>query len=140
MDAEGRRSIMKLARLEAARLGHGFIATEHVLIALAEPPGIAARVLAEQGLDRERLRDESARRVTRSPTTITRPQLPFTPSAKRVLERSVEEARALGQEIGPEHLLLALLGEPDGVASQVLADLGLELGAVRERIAELART
>jgi ATP-dependent Clp protease ATP-binding subunit ClpC len=138
MDIEGRRAVTKLAREEAARFGHDFVASYHFLIALAEPPGVAARVLAEQGLGRQRLRDEVERRLERGTNVSTGRQLPFTPSFKRALERAVVEAQALGHEVGPEHVLLGMFAEPESVAAQILVTLGLALDSVRERVVELA--
>ena len=62
-------------------------------------------------------------------------QLPFTPRVKKVLEYAMEEARALGHNyIGTEHLLLGLLREQEGVAAQVLLNLGVKLEDVREEV------
>ncbi len=57
---------------------------------------------------------------------------PFTPRAKKVLELSLREALQLGHSyIGTEHMLLGLVREGDGVAAQVLSDLGADMARVR---------
>ncbi len=62
-------------------------------------------------------------------------QLPFTPRAKKVLELSMEEAQNLGHNyIGTEHLLLGLIKENEGIAAQVLMNLGIKLEDVREEV------
>ncbi len=65
-------------------------------------------------------------------------QIPFTPRAKKVLELAVTEARSLGHNyIGTEHLLLGLIREGEGVAAQILTNLGANLAKVREEVANL---
>src|SRR5207248_4113519 len=65
-------------------------------------------------------------------------KLPHTPRAKKVIEYSVEEARNLNHNyVGTEHLLLGLLREQEGVAAQVLMNLGLKLEDVREEVLNL---
>jgi ATP-dependent Clp protease ATP-binding subunit ClpC len=62
-------------------------------------------------------------------------KLPQTPRAKKVIEFAIEEARNLGHNyVGTEHLLLGLLREHDGVAAQVLMNLGLKLDEVRSEV------
>jgi ATP-dependent Clp protease ATP-binding subunit ClpC len=65
-------------------------------------------------------------------------KLPQTPRAKKVIEYAIEEARNLNHNyVGTEHLLLGLLREHDGVAAQVLMNLGLKLDEVREEVLNL---
>src|SRR5437868_9854464 len=65
-------------------------------------------------------------------------KLPQTPRAKKVIEYSIEEARNLNHNyVGTEHLLLGLLREQEGVAAQVLMNLGLKLEDVREEVLNL---
>src|SRR5688500_13074601 len=65
-------------------------------------------------------------------------RLPPTPRAKKVIEYSIEEARNLNHNyVGTEHLLLGLLREQEGVAAQVLMNLGLKLEDVREEVLNL---
>ncbi|MGW4682532.1 Clp protease N-terminal domain-containing protein [Micromonospora taraxaci] len=60
----------------------------------------------------------------------------FTPRARNVVMASQEEARASGNaEIGPEHLVLGLLAEPEALAARVMVDLGVTPEAVRETVA-----
>jgi ATP-dependent Clp protease ATP-binding subunit ClpC len=59
----------------------------------------------------------------------------FTERAKKALSLAQEEAeRSHNSYIGTEHLLLALLGEDEGLASKVLHNLGVEIGKVRQAI------
>src|SRR5437879_10317504 len=69
---------------------------------------------------------------------VTMGKLPQTPRAKKVIEYSIEEARNLNHNyVGTEHLLLGLLREQEGVAAQVLMNLGLKLEDVREEVLTL---
>src|SRR4026208_860809 len=69
---------------------------------------------------------------------VTMGKLPQTPRAKKVIEYSMDEARNLGHNyVGTEHILLGLLREQEGVAAQVLMNLGLKLEDVREEVLSL---
>jgi ATP-dependent Clp protease ATP-binding subunit ClpA len=56
-----------------------------------------------------------------------------TPRVKKTIERAGQEATSRGHDyLGTDHLLLALLADPDGVAGRVLRELGVaELAAQR---------
>ena len=133
------RKVMGLARQEAQRLNHEYIGTEHILLGLVqEESGVAANVLKNMDVDLKKIRIEVEKLVQSGGATVTMGQLPFTPRAKKVLEYALEEASQLGHNyIGTEHLLLGLLRESDGVAAQVLLNLGLKLEEVREEVLEL---
>jgi len=134
---ERARKVMSLARLEAQRFYHDYVGTEHILLALVkEGTGVAAVVLKKMGVELKEIRQEIEKTVERGPEPVNpNQQLPYTPRAKRVLELALEEARSLGHHyIGTEHLLLGLLREQEGIAAQVLINLGLKLDEVREEI------
>ncbi len=136
---ERARKVILLAKEEAKRFNHDYIGTEHILLGLVrEGEGVAAAVLASFGLTPDKIRIEVEKLVQPGPTTVISGDLPFTPKAKKVMELATEEARALGHNyIGTEHLLLGLIREGEGVASQVLMNLGLELERVREEVMNL---
>ena len=133
------RKVMGLAKAEAQRLNHEYIGTEHILLGLVqEGSGIAAKVLKNLEVDLKKIRQEVEKLIPHGPPTVTMGQLPFTPRAKKVLELAVEEASNLGHNyIGTEHLLLGLIRVSEGVAAQVLMNLGLKLEEVREEVHEL---
>ena len=136
---ERARKVIILAKEEAKRFNHDYIGTEHMLLGLLrEGEGVAAVVLQKMGLSLQQIRMEIEKIVKPGPPTVVSGDIPFTPTAKKVIELSSEEARSLGHNyIGTEHLLLGLIREGEGVASQVLINLGLDLNKVREEIAEL---
>ena len=130
---ERARKVIILAKEEARRFNHDYIGTEHLLLGLVrEGEGVAAAVLQKLGISLENIRIEIEKLVQPGPSTQVLGDIPFTPRAKKVLELSVEEAKSLGHNyIGTEHLLLGLIKEGEGVASQVLVNLGLDLEKVR---------
>jgi ATP-dependent Clp protease ATP-binding subunit ClpC len=136
---ERARKVILLAKEEAKRFNHDYIGTEHILLGLVrEGEGVAAAVLASFGLTSDKIRIEVEKLVQPGPSTVISGDLPFTPKAKKVMELATEEARALGHNyIGTEHLLLGLIREGEGVASQVLMNLGMELERVREEVMNL---
>lgn len=133
------RGVVVGAQEVARQQGNHVVGTEHVLLGiLGEAEGLGARVLAE-------LTDGDVEAVTRArlhPGEETAPpaRIPFTPRARRTLDRAAEESAELGHGfVGTEHLLLGLFGS-GGIADDVLGGLGVDATAARERIrAELAR-
>jgi len=133
------RKVMALANQEAQRFNHEYIGTEHILLGLVkEGSGVGANVLKNLDVDLRRVRLEVERLVKAGPEMVTMGRLPQTPRAKKVIEYAIEEARNLNHNyVGTEHLLLGLLREHDGVAAQVLMNLGLKLEEVREEVLNL---
>ena len=136
---ERARKVIILAKEEARRFNHDYIGTEHILLGLIrEGEGVAATVLQKIGISLENIRLEIEKLVQPGPTTQIIGDIPFTPRAKKALELAAEEARALGHNyIGTEHLLLGLIREGEGIASQVLLNLGMDLNTVRNEVMEL---
>ena len=133
------RKVIYFARDEASRLQHDYIGTEHLLLGIVrEGEGIAAKVLSKLDLDFEQIQQAVENMVKASGGTLTIGEIPFTPRAKRVLELAIEEARLLGHNyVGTEHLLLGLIREGEGVAAQVLSELGVDRKRVREEVLKL---
>ena len=135
------RKVMQLANQEAQRFNHEYIGTEHVLLGLVkEGSGVAANVLKNLDVDLRKIRLEVERIVQPGAggDQVVMGRLPHTPRAKKVIEYSIEEARNLNHNyVGTEHLLLGLLREQEGVAAQVLMNLGLKLEDVREEVLNL---
>jgi ribosomal protein S18 acetylase RimI-like enzyme len=126
------RRVVVLAQGEARLLDHNYIGTEHLLLGLtAEGEGVGARALQALDISLPSIRAQIEEIIGRGQTQPTG-HIPFTPRAKKVLELSLREALQLGHNyIGTEHLLLGLVREGEGVAAQVLGNLGVELEDVR---------
>ncbi len=133
------RKVMALANQEAQRFNHEYIGTEHVLLGLVkEGSGVGATVLKNLDVDIKKLRLEVEKLVKSGPDMVTMGKLPQTPRAKKVIEYAIEEARALNHNyVGTEHILLGLLRESEGIAAQVLMNLGLKLEDVRQEVLNL---
>jgi len=133
------RKVMALANQEAQRFNHEFIGTEHILLGLVkEGSGVGATVLKNLDVDIKKLRIEVEKLVHSGPDMVTMGKLPQTPKAKKVIEYAIEEARHLNHNyVGTEHILLGLLREAEGIAAQVLMNLGLKLEEVRQEVLNL---
>ena len=132
------RRVVVLAQEEARMLNHSYIGTEHILLGLIhEGEGVAAKALESMdislGAVREKVQEDIGQGQQNPPGHI-----PFTPRAKKVLELSLREALQLGHNyIGTEHILLGLIREGEGVAAQVLVQLGADLNRVRQTVIQL---
>ncbi|MBO8141270.1 MAG: ATP-dependent Clp protease ATP-binding subunit [Firmicutes bacterium] len=135
---ERAQKVVVLSQEEARRLGHNVVGTEHILLGLvAEGEGVAARALQGMGISLDKVRAE-VEKVIGKGEMPPQGQITFTPRAKRVLELAFDEARQLGHTyIGTEHILLGLIREGEGVAAQVLKNLGADLDKVRRQVVEL---
>ncbi len=135
---ERAKRVMLLAEEEAKRLNHGYVGTEHLLLGLIrEGQGVAARALAEVGINFNQVKGEIEKIIGRG-NQVVEGKLGFTPRSKKVLNLALDEARQLGHNyIGTEHLLLGLIREGEGVAARVLKELGADLEAVRRTVINL---
>jgi len=133
------RKVLALANQEAQRFNHEYVGTEHILLGLVkEGSGVAANVLKNLDVDLRKIRLEIEKIVQPGPDSVIMGKLPYTPRSKKVLEFAIEEAKGLGHNyIGTEHVLLGVIREHDGVAAQVLMNLGLKLEDVREELLDL---
>jgi ATP-dependent Clp protease ATP-binding subunit ClpC len=136
MFTEGARKAIEYARDEAARLKHDYIGTEHLLLGLLRlGEGRAVEILGNIGIDLSELRQSVEDVVQPSGGTLAMGQLPLTARAKKLLEVSAQEARALrSKDIDTEHLLLAMLRDEEGVAAQVLSMYDVDYKEVYEEL------
>lgn len=130
------RHVLVLAQEEARQLGHDFIGTEHLLLGLLQERGsIAAVALAGVGVEIDATRNLVQEAIGRARATTEATSRPLTPRAKKALELSLREALQRGHShIGPEHILLGLIRENDGVACQILVASDVNLGHLRSEI------
>lgn len=128
--------VIQLARNEADQFNHPYVGTEHLLLGLiALGEGVAVNVLDRMDISLEQVRLEVEKMVGQGPETKTVGNVPFTPRAKKVLQLAMAEAQSLNHTyIGTEHILLGLIHEGDGVAGQVLSNLGVDLAAARREV------
>ena len=129
------RRVVVLAQEEARLLNHNYIGTEHLLLGLIhEGEGVAAKALESLGISLEAVRAQVEEIIGQGQSAPTG-HIPFTPRAKKVLELSLREAIQLNCDyIGTEHILLGVVREGEGVAAQVLVNLGADLDRVRQQV------
>jgi ATP-dependent Clp protease ATP-binding subunit ClpC len=135
------RRVLVQAQDEARMRNHNYIGTEHLLLGLVnEGGGVAAEALESLGISLETVRQQVEAIIGMGQQAPRDGHLPFTARTEKVLELCSREAFVFGHHyIGTEHLLLALNRESDGVAGQVLAGLGADLGRVSRQVTELLR-
>lgn len=133
------RRVVALAQEEAGMLGHHYIGTEHILLALVrEDSGLAARALGALGITQEAARRQAGEITGPGEPGPQRGHIPFTPEAKKTLELALREAIALGHiSVGPEHILLGLVRVGDGPATLMLSGLGADPNRVRQQVIRL---
>jgi len=135
---ERAQKVIAYAQEEARRLNHNVVGTEHLLLGLIrEGEGVAARALMNLGVDLQKVREQVENLIGVGPFAIQGP-IGYTPRAKRVLELALDESRRLKHNyVGTEHILLGLIREGEGVAAQVLANLGVSLDRARNEVLSL---
>ncbi len=128
------RQVLQIAQEEAIRMNHNYVGTEHLLLGLVkEENGVASKVLREAGATPAEVTLQVERMAPRNPRPpFGKPTL--TPRTKRVIELAVEEARQMGHPyIGTEHLLLGLVRENEGIATEVLRNVNVSIDAIRQQ-------
>jgi len=127
--------VIMLAQEEARRLGHNLVGSEQVLLGLiGEGTSIAAKVLEDLGINIKNGRTEVEKIIGRG-SRFASAEIPFTPKMKRVFDKSFAAARQLGDNyIGPEHLLLGLIEDGEGVAVKVIENLGVDSEEVSKAV------
>ena len=123
------KEALTLAVNAAEALNHGYVGTEHLLIGLLkEGEGVAAKVLEENGVEVNRVIDLVSQLIAPNPTIQTTSRTAYTPRARRVIENSYREAvRFKANQIGTEHILIAILRESDSVAGRLLNTIGINI-------------
>ncbi|MDE0289418.1 MAG: dihydroneopterin aldolase [bacterium] len=132
------RRVVVLAQEEAGLLNHDYIGTEHILLGLIrETEGIGGQALRSLGMRLDSVRSQVVETIGRGHRSRSG-YISFTRRAKTVLELSLREALQLGHDyIDTEHVLLGLIREGDGVAAQVLEELGADLPEIRRAVVRL---
>jgi ATP-dependent Clp protease ATP-binding subunit ClpC len=130
------KQVIKLAKKEAQKLNHNYLGTEHILLGLLKlGQGIAVNVLKNLGVDYETILAEVETVVGFGPEIQIYGDPTLTGKVKKVFEYANDEASSLNHNyVGTEHLLLALIRQPDGIAAQILENLNINLKEVRKEV------
>jgi ATP-dependent Clp protease ATP-binding subunit ClpA len=136
---EEARQVVVLAQQEARGLYHHYIGTEHLLLGLLraeEDRPQAQRPLQALGVTLIGVREQVVRIVRRGEEPAPG-QIPFTPRAKKVLELALREALGFGHKaVAPEHILLGLARENEGVAARVLLDYDVDSEKIARQVSD----
>lgn len=124
-----------MAAEEAQRLGHNFIGTEHVLLGISLEGGQASKLLDDMGITGDKIRELIVEVEGKEEPDYNLKEIPLTPRTKRLVEVAKNESRALNHNfVAPEHLLLGIIREGEGVALAILQRLGADLNRLRDEI------
>ena len=132
------QTIFNLAKEFSRQYGLSHVGTEHLLLAiLGETEGLGARVLADLGVDQDAAKERIDELLKlRSHESWVMGRLPGTPHFRDVISRAAEQAKGGGNwQVRSEHLVLALLAEPQSIGCQALQALGVTLDAARKALA-----
>ncbi|MDQ3147399.1 MAG: ATP-dependent Clp protease ATP-binding subunit, partial [Actinomycetota bacterium] len=126
---------LALAEKEARAVPHGYVGTEHLLLGMMDEGGnLGIKVLEALDIELADLRSELV--ASMGPGGRGDGSVPFTPLAKQAIERAAKEALGMFHNyVGCEHLLLGLVATEEGLASQVLRRMGVELRTARRAVA-----
>jgi ATP-dependent Clp protease ATP-binding subunit ClpC len=128
---------MQLANQEAQRFNHEYIGTEHLLLGLIRE----GNALNNLNINLKKVRKQVQNLIQSGPEMITMGKLPQTPRAKKVIESAKQHATNMKHHfIGTEHLILGLLAVDEGVAAQVLVNMGVRLEEVLQEVLNLLGT
>ncbi len=119
----------------ASELGHTYIGSEHILYGLInEKDSVASKLLESKGANAERVKEI----ISDYAGVGTRTELSaddLTPRSKRIIELSAYEvANTSSRYIGTEHILLAMLSEPDSVGLKILSSIGININDLRSEL------
>ena len=126
---EQARTAIMYAEKMARKCGHSYIGTEHLLAGLIhEEQGTAGMVLRDLGITEAKLKEMIDKLIAPGSDVMTADTRGYTPRAERVLEESRQQAQDFRSvRIGTEHILLAMLGELDCVATRLLHTMGIQI-------------
>jgi ATP-dependent Clp protease ATP-binding subunit ClpC len=133
---ERTQKVLFYAQQEAQTFKHGYVGTEHILLGiLKEENGTSKKSLNSMGVTIDNVKYLIEEYEGKGDMELTRNEIPITPRTKRLLESSLAEARSLGHNyISPEHILLGLIKESEGVAFTILSNLGVDFDRLRKEI------
>mgnify|MGYP005756459915 FL=1 len=122
------RKVLSDAQEIAKELGHNYVGTEHLLVALIRNSGVASEVLRANGVEEQKILDLIDETISTDSGVLVADEGRFTPRAQKIMAAAQEEAERLGiSEAGTEHLLIALLKEADCIAVRLLNTKGINV-------------
>lgn len=129
------RQVLMYAHKGARRFQHNYIGTEHVLMGIIEEGGIASELLGNVNISDRILNKKIEDFIGIGESKVQQEDIFLTPRVKKLMELSVIEARGLNEEfVAPEHILLAIINEGEGVAYTILQSLGVDFNKLTSMI------
>ncbi|NLK95597.1 MAG: ATP-dependent Clp protease ATP-binding subunit [Clostridiales bacterium] len=124
---ERAQGVIIAAQKESQNFKHGYIGTEHILLGILFDNGYGKELLGKYGVELERVRNLVEDYIGIGDSIMPKGELLLTPRTKRLFDESFVEAKKLGHiYVSPEHLLLALINQEDGVAFTILSRLNVD--------------
>jgi ATP-dependent Clp protease ATP-binding subunit ClpC len=135
---ERTEKVLLYAEEEAKAFLHGYVGTEHVLLGIIkEGDGISGKILYDMGVTANEVRNLVEEYEGKGDMEMQKNKIPLTPRTKRLLELSIVEATNLNHNyVSPEHVMLALISEGEGVAYTILNNLDVDFEKLRKEILE----
>lgn len=123
------------AENESEKFKHGYVGTEHVLLGILKEDGYAAKLLKKHGVDSENIKAMIQRYLGYGDIKKSDDNILLTPRTKRVVDESFAVAKRLNHRyVSPEHILLALLNQEEGMAYTILRSLNIKFSIISEEL------
>ncbi|BDR79539.1 ATP-dependent Clp protease ATP-binding subunit ClpC [Clostridium tetani] len=134
---ERAQKVLVFAQESARNYRHGYVGTEHILLGILKEEGISKNILKDMNVELEDVESLIEEYEGKGDLDLYSNEIPLTPRTKRLLEISLLEARNLNHNfITPEHILLALIKESEGIAFTILSNLGVDFNRLRKELLE----
>ncbi|MGL4875377.1 MAG: ATP-dependent Clp protease ATP-binding subunit [Clostridium sp.] len=131
--SERTEGVLLEAKKESVNFKHGYIGTEHILLGILKEDGYAKGILEKNGIDYSKVNKTIEKYLGKGEVMIPKTELLFTPRAKALFEEAKKEAKKLlHKNINPEHLLMAILNETDGVAYTMISFMRVDLEQIKK--------
>ncbi|GAA0860743.1 MULTISPECIES: ATP-dependent Clp protease ATP-binding subunit [Clostridium] len=132
---ERTQTVILEARKESRDFKHGYIGTEHILLGILNEGGYAASVLNKNNIYSKDIREKIESYLGYGEIEVLSSDLLLTPRTKHLLDVSFEEVKNFNHKyVNPEHILLSLLKEEDGVAYTILTQLQADIKSIKNDI------
>jgi ATP-dependent Clp protease ATP-binding subunit ClpC len=123
------------AESESEKFKHGYVGTEHILLGILKEDGYSAKLLKKYGVNSENIRAMIQRYLGYGDIKKTDENILLTPRTKRLIDESFAAAKKLNHKyVSPEHILLALLDQEEGMAYTILKSLNLNFTIISEEL------
>ena len=133
--SERTETVLLEAKKESLNFRHGYIGTEHILLGILKEDGYAKGILEKNGVDYSKINKTVDKYLGKGEIVIPKSELLFTPRTKVLFDEAFKEAKKLShKKINPEHLLLSILNENDGVAYTMLTFTKINLDKLKNDI------